>query len=52
MNLCAAILLSLQRVNQALREVGYQGWGSAEVPGGDRKRLQEISENMDKIYAL
>lgn len=39
-------------VNKALREVGYQGWGSAEVPGGDRKRLQEISENMDKIYAL
>lgn len=39
-------------VNKALKEVGYQGWGSAEVPGGDRKRLQEISENMDKIYAL
>ncbi len=39
-------------VNKALREVGYQGWGSAEVPGGDRKRLREISENMDKIYAL
>lgn len=39
-------------VNKALREVGYQGWGSAEVPGGDRNRLREISENMDKIYAL
>lgn len=39
------------RVNDALRKVGYQGWGSAEVPGGDRKRLQEISERMDKIYA-
>lgn len=39
-------------VNKALKEIGYQGWGSAEVPGGDRKRLQEISENMDKIYAL
>ena len=39
-------------VNKALREVGYQGWGSAEVPGGDRTRLREISENMDKIYAL
>lgn len=39
-------------VNKALKEVGYQGWGSAEVPGGDRKRLQEISENMDKVYAL
>ncbi|MEM7656006.1 MAG: sugar phosphate isomerase/epimerase family protein [Bacteroidota bacterium] len=38
-------------VNQALAKVGYQGWGSAEVGGGDRKRLQQISELMDKIYA-
>lgn len=38
-------------VNQALEEVGYQGWGSAEVSGGDRLRLQEISERMDKLYA-
>jgi len=37
-------------VNAALKEVGYQGWGSAEVPGGDRKRLQEISERMDRLY--
>ncbi|RMG26199.1 MAG: sugar phosphate isomerase/epimerase [Bacteroidetes bacterium] len=40
------------KVNAALRKVGYSGWGSAEVPGGDRKRLKEISERMDKIYAL
>ena len=38
-------------VNAALRDVGYQGWGSAEVAGGDRVRLQEISERMDKLYA-
>jgi len=38
-------------VNAALAKVGYQGWGSAEVPGGDRKRLAKISELMDKIYA-
>ena len=25
-------------VNKAFKEVGYQGWGSAEVPGGDRDR--------------
>jgi len=37
-------------VNQALRDVGYSGWGSAEVPGGDRERLQEISQRMDKLY--
>lgn len=38
-------------VNKALRAVGYKGWGSAEVPGGDRERLRKISELMDKIYA-
>lgn len=39
-------------VNKALKEVGYSGWGSAEVPGGDRERLKEISERMDKIFVL
>ncbi len=38
-------------VNKALAEVGYQGWGSAEVSGGDRVRLKEISERMDRLYA-
>jgi hexulose-6-phosphate isomerase len=36
-------------VNAALRKVGYTGWGSAEVPGGDRKRLLTISQKMDEI---
>ncbi|MEM1121467.1 MAG: sugar phosphate isomerase/epimerase family protein [Bacteroidota bacterium] len=39
-------------VNLALKNVGYQGWGSAEVRGGDRVRLQEISERMDRLYAM
>ncbi len=39
-------------VNKALKSIGYSGWGSAEVPGGDATRLQEISDRMDKIYAL
>jgi L-ribulose-5-phosphate 3-epimerase len=37
-------------VNQALRDIGYTGWASAEVPGGDRKRLEQISILMDKIF--
>ena len=41
-----------KKVNQALAEVGYNGWGSAEVSGGDRVRLKEISERMDNLYAL
>ncbi len=40
------------KVNSALREVGYSGWGSAEVPGGDRTRLREISQRMDRILQL
>lgn len=37
-------------VNSALRSIGYSGWGSAEVNGGDRARLAEISRRMDDIY--
>ncbi len=38
-------------VMDALEDINYSGgWGSAEVPGGDRKRLQDISERMDKIF--
>ena len=39
-------------VMDALEKINYSGgWGSAEVPGGDRIRLQDISERMDKIFA-
>lgn len=37
-------------VNSALRSIGYSGWGSAEVAGGNRERLAEISRRMDVIY--
>ncbi len=36
-------------VTQALADIGYSGWGSAEVPGGNRERLKEISDRMDRI---
>jgi len=38
-------------VNQALSDIGYNGWGSAEVSGGDKERLAEISARMGKLYA-
>jgi len=38
-------------VMHALSDIGYAGWGSAEVPGGDRDRLKEISDRMDKILS-
>ena len=37
-------------VMEALDDIGYHGWASAEVPGGDRKRLEDISNRMQKIF--
>jgi L-ribulose-5-phosphate 3-epimerase len=37
-------------VNKALQKIGYSGWASAEVAGGDRKRLLTIREKMDDIF--
>ncbi|NMG22143.1 sugar phosphate isomerase/epimerase family protein [Brasilonema bromeliae] len=38
-------------VMRALEEIGFTGWGTAEIPGGDETRLRAIAERMDKIYA-
>ncbi len=35
---------------KALDAAGYRGWGSAELAGGGRERLKDISERMDRIY--
>ncbi len=39
-------------VLEALAEIGYDGWATAEVPGGDRARLQEIAEGMNHVLDL
>ncbi|MEO6710493.1 MAG: sugar phosphate isomerase/epimerase family protein [Planctomycetota bacterium] len=36
-------------VVKALREVGYEGWACAEVNGGGRDRLLDVSKRMDRI---
>ncbi len=36
-------------VNQALADIGYQGWATAEVSGGDTARLRDIAARMDRI---
>jgi len=36
----------------ALAEINYQGWATAEVPGGDRARLQDIAQRMDRVLDL
>lgn len=40
-------------VRAALKQIGYNdGWATAEVKGGDRKRLAEISQRMDQVLEL
>ncbi len=39
-------------VRKALREVGYQGYLTAELGGGDAKYLRDVSERIDKIINL
>jgi hexulose-6-phosphate isomerase len=37
-------------IMQSLEKIGYNGWASAEVPGGDRERLKVIIDRMNKIF--
>lgn len=37
-------------VNKALTKIGYSGWASAEVGGGDRARLADVSERMNRVF--
>ena len=37
------------RVRQALKAIDYHGWVTAEVRGGDRKRMAEIARQMDQV---
>ena len=36
-------------VVKALDAIGYEGWATAEIAGGDTARLQEIARRMDRI---
>jgi L-ribulose-5-phosphate 3-epimerase len=38
-------------VMKALDEIGYQGYGIAEVPGGDAARIKFLSERIEQLYA-
>lgn len=37
------------RVREELKKIGFQSWATAEVRGGDRQRLAEISAQMDRV---
>src|SRR5262249_25557447 len=38
-------------IMKALDDVGYDGWGIAEVNGGDEARLKDVSARMDRCFA-
>ena len=40
------------KVREALAKIQYRGWATAEVAGGDRKRLTEVAEQMDRALGL
>jgi hexulose-6-phosphate isomerase len=44
--------INWKRVREELEKIDYQGWVTAEVRGGNRERLAEISAEMDKILAM
>lgn len=39
-------------VRRELAEIGYSGWATAEVSGGNRERLADISRRMDRVLDL
>ena len=39
-------------VCDALAAVNYCGWAAAEVPGGDRKWLTDVSKRMDRVLEI
>ncbi len=40
------------KVRQQLAQIDFQGWATAEVPGGDRDRLADIANQMDQVLDL
>lgn len=39
-------------VRTALHDIGFTGWATAEVSGGDRDRIHQVAERMDQALAL
>lgn len=40
------------QVRAALKKIGYAGWASAEVGGGDAARLREITQRMNTVLDI
>jgi len=39
-------------VREALHEIGFTGWSTAEVSGGDRERLADIFTRMNRVLGV
>jgi L-ribulose-5-phosphate 3-epimerase len=39
-------------VRQALRDIGFSGWCTAEVAGGDRQHLADVAKRMDQAILI
>lgn len=39
-------------IRQALADIGFAGWATAEVGGGDVKRLTQVREQMQKAFGV
>ncbi|MBG87603.1 MAG: xylose isomerase [Verrucomicrobiales bacterium] len=39
-------------VRRALKKIGYSGWGTAEVGGGNREWLADLAERMNRVLDL
>jgi hexulose-6-phosphate isomerase len=39
-------------VRKALEEIGFTGWATAEVSGGDVRRLARVREQMEAAFDL
>jgi L-ribulose-5-phosphate 3-epimerase len=37
------------RVREELKKIGFHDWATAEVSGGDRQKLADISAQMDRV---
>ena len=44
--------LPWDQVRKALDEIGFAGWATAEVGGGDVKRLTQVREQMQKAFGI
>ena len=44
--------LPWDQVRQGLADINFTGWATAEVGGGDVKRLTKVREQMQNVFGL